>query len=108
MSRASFDESYGANPAENYERFFVPAIGEPLARDLVDRMGIRSTDRVLDVACGTGIVARLAARTADVPSSVAGLDPNAAMLAVARTVTPASAAIEWQEARCLSRMPHLM
>lgn len=104
MSGASFDESYGANPAENYERFFVPAIGEPLARDLVGRMGIRSTDRVLDVACGTGIVARLAARAAEGPASVAGLDPNAAMLAVARTVTPTSGAIEWYEAPA-ERMP---
>jgi len=45
MSRARLGESYGANPAENQERFFVPAIDEPLARDLVDRMGIRSTDQ---------------------------------------------------------------
>jgi hypothetical protein len=25
----------GADPAENYERFFVPAIGAPLATDLI-------------------------------------------------------------------------
>ena len=98
MPRARFDKSYGANPAENYERFFVPPIGEPLARDLVNRAGIRPTDRVLDVACGTGIVVRLASQCVDAPSNLAGLDPNAAMLAVARMATPSPAAIEWYEA----------
>lgn len=104
MAEARFDESFGANPAENYEIFFVPVIGEPLAEDLVERMAIRSTDRVLDVACGTGIVARLAARSAAPPGKIAGLDPNAAMLAVARRTAPASAAIEWYEAPA-ERMP---
>jgi ubiquinone/menaquinone biosynthesis C-methylase UbiE len=97
MSRASFDESYGVNPAENYERFFVPSIGEPLAKALVDRAEIRDSNRVLDVACGTGIVARVAAQSIKRPR-LAGLDPNAAMLAVARAAAPATTAIEWHEA----------
>lgn len=49
MSNARFDESYGVNPAENYERFFVPAIGEPLAKALVARADVDPDDRVLDV-----------------------------------------------------------
>lgn len=98
MSRARFDQSYGANPAENYERFFVPSIGEPLAKDLVDRASIKPTDRVLDVACGTGIVARLVAQHAAAASDLAGLDPNAGMLAVARKTAPPTPAISWYEA----------
>lgn len=98
MSRARFDGSYGANPAESYERFFVPSIGEPLARNLVDRVGIGPTDRVLDVACGTGVVARLVAQRLDGQGAVAGLDPNPAMLAVARAAAPAAATVTWHEA----------
>lgn len=98
MLRARFDEFYGANPAENYERFFVPSIGEPLAKDLVDRASIKPTDSVLDVACGTGIVARLAAQDADAASDLVGLDPNAGMLAVARRTAPPTPAISWYEA----------
>ncbi len=98
MIGATFDGSYGANPAVNYERYFVPAIGGPLAKDLVHRMELRPTDRVLDVACGTGIVARLAASGDDPPASVAGLDPNGAMLDVARSAASPSARIAWHEA----------
>jgi ubiquinone/menaquinone biosynthesis C-methylase UbiE len=104
MSQVRVDGSYGANPAENYERFFVPSIGEPLARDLVNHARIRPTDRVLDVACGTGIVVRLASQGVNAPGDLAGLDPNAAMLAAARGATPAQAAIAWYEASA-EKMP---
>lgn len=98
MSHARFDESYGTNPAENYERFFVPAIGEPLAKALVGRADVHPNDRVLDVACGTGIVVRLLSQDLDVTGVLAGLDPNASMLAVAEAVTSPSAEIEWYQA----------
>jgi ubiquinone/menaquinone biosynthesis C-methylase UbiE len=93
-----FDDAYGSKPPENYERFFVPAIGEPLARDLVRLAALRPGERVLDVACGTGIVARLAAQQVGPNGTVAGLDVNPGMLAVARSVTPADMSIEWYKA----------
>ena len=96
MLRGEFGETYGVNPAENYERYFVPVIGEPMARDLIARAALQPTERVLDVACGTGIVARLAVDTVAGRGSVTGLDPNAAMLAVART--EGGPGIEWCEA----------
>ncbi len=92
-----FDEAYGAKPPENYERFFVPTIGEPLAHDLIDRAALRPGERVLDVACGTGIVARLAAQQVGAQGSVAGLDVNPGMLAVAQTVAPDIMSITWHE-----------
>jgi ubiquinone/menaquinone biosynthesis C-methylase UbiE len=97
MPRAGFDERYGGNAAENYERFFVPAIGAPLAADLVETAALRPGERVLDVACGTGVVARLAAQRVGPTGSVAGLDLNPGMLAVARSVAPSDFSIHWYE-----------
>lgn len=93
-----FDKAYGPKSPENYERFFVPAIGEPLAHDLIRLAALRPGERVLDVACGTGIVARLASEQVGSNGSVAGLDVNPGMLAVAQSVTPADMSIEWYEA----------
>lgn len=98
MATQVFGEAYRGNAAENYERFFVPAIGAPLARDLVRRAALRPGERVLDVACGTGVVARLASQEVGATGTVAGLDVNPGMLAVARSVPAGGAPIEWHEA----------
>ena len=52
----------------------------------------------MDVACGTGIVARLASQQVGAAGTVAGLDINPGMLAVARSTTPPGMAIDWHEA----------
>lgn len=97
MSRQYFAEAYGSKPPENYERFFVPAIGEPVASNLIPFAELRPGERILDVACGTGIGARLASQEVGSSGTVAGLDVNPGMLAVARSVTPADMSIEWYE-----------
>jgi ubiquinone/menaquinone biosynthesis C-methylase UbiE len=86
------------NPAENYERYFVPAIGLPVALDLIEVAALAPGERVLDVACGTGIVTRLAAETLNDAGSVSGLDVNPGMLAVAREAAPENVDIVWYEA----------
>jgi ubiquinone/menaquinone biosynthesis C-methylase UbiE len=91
-------KQYGGNAAENYERYFVPTIGMAWATALLDAAELHPGDRVLDVACGTGVVTRLAAERVGPDGAVAGLDINPAMLAVARSVPSSGAAIEWHEA----------
>lgn len=98
MAEQHFDEAYGGNPPANYERFFVPAIGAPLATDLIRLAALRPGERVLDVACGTGVVARLASQQVGTTGTVAGLDVNPGMLAVARSASPPGMSIEWHEA----------
>lgn len=98
MAEQHFGKTYAGKPPVNYARFFVPAIGAPLAADLIRSAALRPGERVLDVACGTGIVARLAARQVGDSGSVAGLDVNPGMLAVARSTTPPDMEIAWHEA----------
>lgn len=97
MSRQYFSEAYGLKPPENYERYFVPAIAAPVAHDLMRRANLGPGERVLDVACGTGLGARLAAREVGSGGRVAGLDVNPGMLAVARSATPPELPIDWYE-----------
>lgn len=95
MSEQFFGKAYGGSAPENYERYFVPAIGAPLAAALVDVADPQPGERVLDVACGTGVVTRLVAKRLGSTGAVAGLDLNPGMLAVARSVPASGASIEW-------------
>jgi ubiquinone/menaquinone biosynthesis C-methylase UbiE len=89
----------GSSP-ELYQRYLVPAITIKWAEDLVDRAQPRAGEAVIDVACGTGVVARLAAKRI-ASGRVTGLDLNSAMLAVARTMPSEGASIHWVEGSAL-------
>jgi len=78
------------NAPEAYERYMVPALFAPWATDLVARLSLHPGEHVLDVACGTGSVARLAAKRVSPGGTVTGLDLNPGMLAVARSLPHAS------------------
>jgi ubiquinone/menaquinone biosynthesis C-methylase UbiE len=69
---------------EVYERYLVPALFGPWAPVLADAAALRAGDRVLDVACGTGVVARHVKPQVGPTGTVTGLDLNAGMLAIAR------------------------
>src|SRR5262249_27971771 len=77
-----------AEMAEAYEANFVPAFFAQWAPRLLDAVGVSPGDRVLDVACGTGIVARTAADLVAPTGSVVGVDLSEAMLAVAGRIRP--------------------
>lgn len=85
--------------AAAYERNLVPVFFDAWAADLVDAVGVRPAERVLDVACGTGIVARHAARRVGPDGEVAGVDAIAAMLSAAReAASRLGTQIRWKEA----------
>jgi ubiquinone/menaquinone biosynthesis C-methylase UbiE len=79
---------------ELYEQFLVDPLFSPWADPLLDEVGLAPADRVLDVACGTGIVARCAKVRLGAGGRVVGVDVNAGMLAVARRLAPD---VDWRE-----------
>jgi ubiquinone/menaquinone biosynthesis C-methylase UbiE len=80
--------------AELYETKFVPALFAEWAPRLTEIAGVKAGDQVMDVACGTGIVARTAADIVGTDGRVVGVDLNEAMLAVAARVRPE---LEWRQ-----------
>ncbi|NJM91972.1 MAG: methyltransferase domain-containing protein [Rhodospirillaceae bacterium] len=83
-------------PAEIYEEMFVPALFAHWGPVLCEETRIGRGEAVLDVACGTGILARAALQHVGPQGKVTGLDPNPDMLSVAHRK---SDAIEWREGR---------
>jgi SAM-dependent methyltransferase len=96
-------EQRSMTPAEAYERFLVPAIFGPWASSALRRSRPAPGAAVLDVACGTGIGARLAAAVVGRSGSVLGLDLDEGMLAIARAAGASAegAAIRWCRASAL-------
>lgn len=73
----------GRPAAEVYEELFVPALFEQWTGPMLSAVGVAPGDAVLDVACGTGVLARAAHQRVGPTGSVVGLDRNDGMLAVA-------------------------
>jgi ubiquinone/menaquinone biosynthesis C-methylase UbiE len=89
--------AYALNQAsfpELYERFLVGGLFRPWAEMLLDRVQLAPGSRVLDVGCGTGIVARLARARLGDHGTVVGVDVSPPMLEVARKIEPS---VEWRE-----------
>jgi ubiquinone/menaquinone biosynthesis C-methylase UbiE len=95
------------NAAETYQRALVPAVFAAWAPRVVALADLQPGERVLDIACGTGVVARLAARQVGRTGTVTGLDLNPGMLAMAASIASSdtdSAPIAWREASA-TQMP---
>ena len=81
--------------ADVYEQLFVPAEFQEWAPRLIEAARVQPGQRVADVACGTGVLAREAARVVGPSGYVAGVDLDSGMLSVAARVAPA---IDWRQA----------
>lgn len=92
MDKASIGQ-VTSNAAEIYEEFFIPALFSHWAHKVADSAQIVQGQRIFDVACGTGILARTIAERVGTADTVVGLDINDGMLSVARSKNPA---IEWR------------
>ena len=90
--------------AEAYEKYILPAFMLPLVDDVIDTAAPRPGERVLDVACGTGVVARLVALRIAPGGTVSSLDFDPAMIAVARgrVECPPGASMTWHCASALA------
>jgi len=87
-----------ARRAWQYERCTVRYLLGPWVEDLLDLAEVQPGQRVLDLACGTGAVARVAAVRAGPAGTVTGLDMDASMLRVAaQLATQGAAALQWQQ-----------
>ena len=82
--------------AEVYDEFFVPALFAEWAEPMLDAAQVGAAMRVLDVACGTGVLARAAMTRVGAQGDVVGLDVNEGMLGVAKRRAPS---IEWRTGR---------
>jgi ubiquinone/menaquinone biosynthesis C-methylase UbiE len=86
------------NAPQRYERETVHTLGRPLAALMFAHVTLQAGDRVLDAACGTGIVTRVAAQRFRNLTRIVGVDLNPGMLDVARSHTPTTGVpVEWQQ-----------
>jgi SAM-dependent methyltransferase len=93
--RSMMDEKVSEELIEagrGYESLFVPALFEAWTKHLVAGAGIREGSRVLDIACGTGVLARSALAVAGPKGRIVGADPAPGMLAAAKEIEPR---IDW-------------
>ena len=84
---------------EIYERVLVAPLFRPFAEQLVALVAPTRDDIIIDVACGTGIVARVVRERLGPEARIVGVDVAPAMLAVARTVDPT---IDWREGNAVA------
>lgn len=82
-----------------YEALFVPALVGQFAPKVADAAGLVEGDRVLDVACGTGVLARETLKRVGASGCVTGIDALPGMIAVAQQIEPG---VEWRQGKAES------
>ena len=83
---------------ELYDRFMVPLIFEPYARDLADRLAKARPKDLLETAAGTGVLTRRRRRTASASTRITVTDLNQPMLDYAKARLPGDGRIAWKQA----------
>lgn len=99
------NQSIDTTVAEAYENHMVPGMFAHWAEFVVSLVAPQSGEHVLDVACGTGIGARVAARAVGPKGKVVGVDIDPGVIEVAQRLARGTGIpMEWQCANAL-QMP---
>lgn len=99
MSESAKWKVTGTGP-EVYEQVFVPAVMQTWANQLVNLAKTSRGTRILDVACGSGVVTHLFAGRVSKTGQIVGYDINPDMIAIAQGKQP-DAAIEWRQGNAI-------
>ena len=94
--------TFGGSVPENYDRYMGPMLFEPYAVDLVARLKVLDDMRVLEVACGTGIVTRRLRDALPPGATLIATDLSEPMLDLARRKFGGNSTIAWQQADALA------
>src|SRR5690242_1678837 len=97
MTQRDSDEGFAGSIPELYDTQLVPLIFEPYAADLADRLKSKAPSDVLEIAAGTGVVARAMAAALPATARIVSTDLSQAMLDRAAAVGT-KRAIEWRQA----------
>ncbi len=101
MEITAADKSFVDQIPDIYERYMVPLMFEPYARDIAARVKESTPERVLELAAGTGVVTRALATSLPVTATIIATDLNPQMLAQARAVGTARA-VDWRQADAMA------
>jgi len=93
---AETDKVFTGSIPEFYERYLVPLIFEPYALDLAGRIEAAKPQRILEIACGTGVVTRALSSQLPLSTTIVATDLNSPMLEHAKTRTGQDGKIEWK------------
>jgi ubiquinone/menaquinone biosynthesis C-methylase UbiE len=103
VSQKEYAWQITGNLSERYQQYLVPAVFTALANDLINRANLREGDRILDVACGPGVVARLASQIVGETGAITGFDISHEMLDIARALPSLPGpVIDWREGDAMS------
>jgi len=91
-------EAFVGSVPPNYDRYLGPLLFHTLADDLASRLPVTPGMRVLEVACGTGIVSERLRRRLGGQGTLVATDLNEAMIAHARGRLPEDQRLEWRQA----------
>lgn len=94
----SMNAAFIGSIPQTYHQYLGPLIFEDYARDLATRLQPKPNERILELACGTGIVTRRIAESLPAGATLAATDLNEAMLSVARTVVDSAPRVTLQQA----------
>jgi len=101
MAISAVDKTFAGSIPQVYESHMVPLIFQPYADDLARRLAARRVSRVLEIACGTGVVTRALDGALAEDASIVATDLNPAMIEQARS-SGTRRAVDWRTADAMA------